>query len=119
MLVVLILVLLAAPLSSAQPEEADRGLRERYKDVVVEYNLVENDLFRALHKVASDFVIPVGIEWIRGPNTMRPISMSWRRTTVAELVGPWWTHIPGTNSKQPTELYTCTLKNTFAMTATF
>lgn len=50
------------------------------------YSLSANNFFEALEKAASDLKVPMGIEWIKGPNTLRGVNLSWRRAGVFDII---------------------------------
>lgn len=61
-------------------------LQDKLSAAVSTYSVSADNLFQALHRLASDFAIPMGIEWIRGASTQRTLDRSWHDTTVFGIV---------------------------------
>jgi hypothetical protein len=71
------------------------GWQERLADPVSRYFLNAPDLSIAIDRVAAAFGFPVGIEWIRTPETVRPVSLSWKQTTVGAILADVVKAYPG------------------------
>lgn len=64
---------------SAHPGE---GLERRVHD----YHLSGVNFVQALARVAGDFKIPMGIEWVKTPAAETKIDLSWKSATVEEVL---------------------------------
>jgi hypothetical protein len=53
---------------------------------VLSYQLQANNFVEALARVASDFQIPMGIEWIDRPSARAKVSFAWENTTVGKVL---------------------------------
>jgi hypothetical protein len=75
---------LVAPLTSlaSEPEQ----LSSKLGAVVHDYNLTANNFLDGLAHVASEFRIPIGIEWVNMPASRRQITLHWSDATVAEIL---------------------------------
>ncbi len=71
--------------SCAHPSEP-RQVEAKLEQKVSQYTLRAQDFLQALTKVASQFQIPMGIEWRRSPETLRNVYLSWRYATVREIL---------------------------------
>lgn len=63
-----------------------QGLRTKLQIRVDNYSLSAPTLIQALTKVASQFEIPMGIEWVKEPSTMRTVSFSKKHATVYQII---------------------------------
>jgi len=75
--------------SSVSPCLASQGsptLQEKLARVVVTYAVSEGSFPTALAKVAQDFGVPMGIEWIRLPSDPQEVKLAWRKTTVRQIL---------------------------------
>ena len=62
-------------------QSADQTLQDKLTAVTASYSVSNSDWLQALAKVAGDFQLPMGIEWIKVTGNPVPISLSWRDTT--------------------------------------
>ena len=62
---------------------------------VPSYSVSAANLADVLVKVAYDFKIPVGIEWIQIPDAVKPFARSWRRTTAGDILADIVKAYPG------------------------
>lgn len=53
---------------------------------VENYSLEANSFIEALLKISAQFRLPLGVEWTKTPDTLRPIRLAQSRTTVAEIL---------------------------------
>lgn len=53
---------------------------------VTEFSASGETFLQALLKVAAEFEIPMGIEWVRAPEASRKVHLSWRDASVYEVV---------------------------------
>ena len=81
----LVMLLLQVGLATEAPMQGER-LQKRLEAKVEEYTLSEDSFLQALTRVASEFEIPMGIEWVRSPGTIRKIQISWHDGTVHEIL---------------------------------
>ena len=81
-------LLLALLVASASPGHAQEGrtraLEATLASTVGEYSVSAADPLNALLKVASDFQLPMGIEWIK--DATGPVNRSWKQTTVSNVL---------------------------------
>lgn len=68
--------------SSRQPEDLDAKLRTN----VNSYQLQANNFVEALTRAASDFQIPMGIEWVNRPGARARVNLSWKNATIREVL---------------------------------
>ncbi|HXH51602.1 MAG TPA: hypothetical protein VNM47_19860 [Terriglobia bacterium] len=54
--------------------------------MVATYALSENNFPTALAKVAQDFSVPLGIEWVKLPSDPKEVKLAWRKATVREIL---------------------------------
>lgn len=76
--------LLVGPVDSAGVRSQD--LQSRLEATVTEYALAAPSLLHALHMLATDFEIPMGVEWARDADSLRPVELSWSRARVSDIV---------------------------------
>jgi hypothetical protein len=86
-LVLLALTLNSSPamrpaLSGAAPDELAARLRVR----IPKYDLSAESYIDALTRAASQFRIPMGIEWVDTPAAREKLSLSWKNATVKEIL---------------------------------
>jgi len=80
----LIVATLLVSLAVADLESQD--LQGRLDATVDEYTLAAPSLLHALHKLATDFRLPMGVEWVRDRRSLTPVRLSWRAARVSEIV---------------------------------
>ncbi|MHB8502204.1 MAG: hypothetical protein ACYDHE_14830 [Candidatus Acidiferrales bacterium] len=81
------LVLLAEPAcgrtsNSNRPQDIQTKLHSH----ITAYTLSADQFGKALIKIATKFDLPMGIEWVRSPETTRNIHLSWRNVTVQQVL---------------------------------
>jgi hypothetical protein len=69
---------------AASKESAE--LRARLDAEVKSYAVSADSFADALVKVAGDFKIPVGVEWVRTPAAIRPIRLAWKDTDARGVI---------------------------------
>jgi hypothetical protein len=72
----------AAASGSQRPEDLNAKLQTR----VPGYQLQANNFVEALTRVAADFRIPMGIEWVNTPAAKAKVSLSWKNVTAWEVL---------------------------------
>jgi hypothetical protein len=82
-----LLFILIPPTPSAasgmqQPKDLDTKLRTK----VDSYQLQANNFVEALTQVASEFQIPMGIEWVNPPTAGARLTLTWKNATVSEIL---------------------------------
>lgn len=88
-------VLLAKPaLGLCQPQTTEFP-QTALTTTVENYALSENSFVEALTRVASRFKLPMGIEWTKDPSAHRPVNLSWKRTTIREVLESVVKSVPG------------------------
>lgn len=92
-------VLLVAVLSKGIPVVAQvpegKPLDERLKVRVGNYAISERTLVQALARVAAEFEIPLGIEWIREPQALQKIDLHVRNVSVVQILKSVLREYPG------------------------
>lgn len=61
-------------------------LQEKLSRVAVTYDVSENSFPTALVKVAQDFRLPMGIEWVKLPRDPQKVRLAWKKATVREIL---------------------------------
>jgi len=75
----------------AQTTELQAKLDTRVGD----YSLLANGLADAVLSIAKQFQLPVGIEWLRGKEALRSLSLTWKGDTVRDIVTDTVREYPG------------------------
>jgi hypothetical protein len=86
MYTLLLATLLLQPIWALPPPPSEQGLQVKLRANLENYTVAAETFPQALTKVAAQFEIPMGIEWIRTSATQREIRRSWRHTTVYGVV---------------------------------
>jgi hypothetical protein len=89
-LAVALLVALSAP---AQP--GARETESKLDAKVNQFSLSGNGLADALAKIAEQFEIPMGVEWVKDKQTVRPLSLAWRASTLRGVLNAVVGSYPG------------------------
>lgn len=82
----LLLITLVLPRWDLPQPSNTKQLRTKLQRRVDNYSLSAPTLLQALTKVASQFEIPMGIEWVKEPSTMRPVLFSRKHATVYQII---------------------------------
>jgi hypothetical protein len=80
-----VLCSLQAPLASAK-QKASGDLTSQLNRKIDIYQLDVGSFGEALVKVASDFKIPLGIEWVDNSNSRTRLKRSWKDSTVLNIL---------------------------------
>lgn len=91
--VLIALILLAAPRVYAGSE--NDSLRVRLRRSVAGYALSADSLASAVAGLSIHFHIPMGVEWIRGKESLKRVHLSWKTATVAAIVSDVVRTYPG------------------------
>jgi hypothetical protein len=83
-IVIFVLYGLVAPLASSNSQQAP--LNDKLHVAIHSYELKAGSVVEALALVAKDFQIPMGIEWVSNPSARRPMKLSWKDTTLADIL---------------------------------
>jgi len=77
----------ASPMPSAAsgPQRAD-DLDAKLRTRVDSYQLQANNFVEALTRAASDFQIPMGVEWVNTAAAAARVSLSWKNATMREVL---------------------------------
>src|SRR2546425_2543808 len=67
---------------SQEPQKLERQLQSH----VEEYAVSAPSFLHALLEISSRFHIPMGIEWIKSPTTLENVTMSWRDTSIHQVI---------------------------------
>jgi len=62
------------------------NLQGKLRAAVDKYVISEETFPSALIKVSERFEVPMGIEWIKSPETLRSVNLSWSHTTANQIV---------------------------------
>src|SRR5579864_6208285 len=76
---------LLAPLANSN-QETPVALDAKLHVTVHSYKLEASNIVEALARVAKDFQIPMGIEWVDSSTAKGNISHSWKDTTPADIL---------------------------------
>jgi hypothetical protein len=88
-----VVVMLAAALGQRQVN-GDQ-VQQKLNATVSTYSVSADNLFQALHRVASDFAVPMGIEWKSDSSTRRHLQRSWHDATVVQILQDIAASYPG------------------------
>jgi len=81
------LFLLTGGLLRAAPQtQTNPRISNILRTHVLEYRTQGLDFVQTLARVSGDFRIPMGIEWIEAPSAQSPLTLSWRDTTVENVL---------------------------------
>lgn len=80
----IIAALLASPVDSAYAHSQD--LQTRLDATVKDYSLAAPSFLHALHKLATDFKLPMGVEWVREYDSLRPVRLSWSAASLSQII---------------------------------
>lgn len=83
----LLTMLIALRATPATLPREDEGLQHKLGKLVEGYALSEKTFPVALIRVAQDFEIPMGLEWIRLPSDPTEIKRTWHNATVGQIIG--------------------------------
>jgi hypothetical protein len=76
--------LLAGPVGSA--DVRPQSLQSQLDATVATYSLAAGSLVEALHKLATDFHLPMGVEWVRDADSLKPVTLSWHGARVSDVI---------------------------------
>jgi hypothetical protein len=71
------------------------ALQARLIAPIHDYSLTAPNFAEALIQVASQFQIPIGIEWVNTPAARTPLTLNWKDTTVQQIFAAITTTQPG------------------------
>ena len=80
------LMLVSLPAMAGRESTPRDPLQTKLETNVQDYTLREGSFVQALAHVATEFEIPMGIEWIRDPPSLKRVDLSWKRATVLEII---------------------------------
>lgn len=78
--------LMLAAILMASPQQSTPRLQAQLDASVGEYSLMAGSLLQALHRVATDFKLPMGVEWMRDNDSLKPVRLSWTGTSVKNVI---------------------------------
>jgi hypothetical protein len=55
-------------------------------DEVENYSLEANNFIDALLKISAKFQLPLGVEWVKTTNTLKPVTFSWTHATLTAVM---------------------------------
>lgn len=92
----LLLAQLLIPTSrNIAPETPADGLEAKLGTRINNYSLNADNFLDALAKVASQYQIPIAVEWSEDTNTKQKVSQSWIDTDIRELIQQLVSEQPG------------------------
>jgi hypothetical protein len=50
------------------------------------YSLQANSFFDALLKISVRFLVPMGVEWVKSPDSLKPVQFARTHTTAADVI---------------------------------
>ena len=53
---------------------------------VQDYSLEAGTLLEALLKASAEFQFPLGVEWVKSADTLKPVQFSWSHATAADVI---------------------------------
>lgn len=83
----LLLALAPRPVALCVSErKASEELQAKLLTTITNLEISAPTFVQGLAHVAAEFQIPMGIEWVKTPKTMRPLRLVWRAATLDEVV---------------------------------
>lgn len=80
-----LLLLFSAACVPAQGQTT--SLQAKLDARVARYSLTAKDLADAILKIAKQFDLPVGIEWLKDKEALQGLSLAWKDATVGDIIG--------------------------------
>jgi hypothetical protein len=67
---------------------SDKGqdIQTKLASRIPDYTLIAEDFGHALLRLASQFNLPMGIEWIRSPGTLKKVNLHWKNANIREML---------------------------------
>jgi hypothetical protein len=93
--IALVLVLLLRPLPALQPSPESLALQRKLDVTIEQYRVAADSFVQGLAKVATDFQIPMAVEWVRNFQTSRGIDQSWNHAKVSDIIKSLTEAYPG------------------------
>jgi len=84
---VLFLSLLLMPFSVASAADQTMELEAKLNAHVNQYSLSANGLADAIAEIGKRFELPIGVEWVKDTESIRVLHLSWKETTVGDIIG--------------------------------
>jgi hypothetical protein len=84
--IVFALAFLLTPFPTPQPSPESLALQSKLDVAIEQYTVTADSFVQALTKVATDFQIPMGIEWVRNIHNSHPINRSWNHAKASEII---------------------------------
>lgn len=78
--------LILATLLVGSVDSHAQDLQSRLETTVTQYSLASPSLVHALHKLATDFKLPMGVEWVRDTDSLRPVRLSWNGARLSDII---------------------------------
>jgi hypothetical protein len=75
-----------SPIPTASGSQRSEDLDAKLQTRVHSYQLQANNFIEALTRAASDFQIPMGIEWVNTPAARASVSLTWKDASVREVL---------------------------------
>jgi hypothetical protein len=66
--------------------ESSQALDAKLQTRVVDYRLSTNSFLEALTKVAGEFKIPMGIQWVRNKRTQAPVNLTFKDASLIDII---------------------------------
>jgi hypothetical protein len=83
----LLLSLLLTSFVDAPAQTSTTGLEARLDARVPRYTLKAKGLADAILRIAKQFELPVGIEWLKDEEALRGLDLSWKDATIGDILG--------------------------------
>ena len=72
--------------AAASAQRPSVEVPNRLTDTIEDYSLQGTSFIDALLKVSARFQLPIGVEWVKSPDTLKSVSFSWSRATVKDVI---------------------------------
>jgi hypothetical protein len=82
----LLVLLLTQPVQVSQSLAARQELDKKLVTHIETYDLSADTFLQALTKVAAQFQLPMGIEWVKAPAHLTKVNFSWQQATVYQIL---------------------------------
>jgi hypothetical protein len=83
------------PFCAISVDEKSDDLRLALQRPLLAYTISGDSFVQVLTRVASQFRIPMGIEWVKSPESLKPLSFTWHEATVEQVLSRIVSSQPG------------------------
>lgn len=96
MLTTVLLLVSVVPIPKQfQAAPAAECLHKRLETRISAYTISADTFLQALTKAAADLQLPIGVEWIRNAESVKPVNLSWHDTTIHDIIDSLVKAYPG------------------------